>query len=78
MRNIPTYIAVVIFCIAVVCLGLSSPAHAASSKIEELKAACKENPTHAICQEREAKRQAAREKREAKMNAAIGRVKGNL
>lgn len=78
MRNIPTYVAILLAIAAAAFLGLSSPAHAASSKIEELKAACKENPTHAICQEREAKRQAAREKREAKMNAAIGRVKGNM
>lgn len=78
MRNIPTYVAILLAIAAAAFLGLSSPAHAASSKIEELKAACKENPTHVICQEREAKRQAAREKREAKMNTAIGRVKGNL
>jgi len=78
MRNIPTYVAILLAIAAAAFLGLSSHAHAASSKIEELKAACKENPTHVICQEREAKRQAAREKREAKMNAAIGRVKGNI
>lgn len=78
MRRIPTYILVVLFCLVVVFMGLSSPAHAASSKIEELKEACKANPTHVICQEREAKRQAAREKRAAKMDAAISRVKGNL
>lgn len=77
MRNIPTYAAILLAIAAAAFLGLSSPAHAAS-KIEELKAACKENPTHVICQEREAKQKAAREKREAKMNAAIGRVKGNL
>lgn len=77
MRNIPTYVAILLAIAAAAFLGYS-PAHAASSKIEELKAACKENPTHVICQEREAKRQAAREKREAKMNAAIGRVKGNI
>ena len=77
MSRIPTYVLVVIFCLVVICLGLSSPAHAAS-KIEELKAACKVNPTHAICQEREAKAKDAKQRREAKMNDAIGRVKGNL
>jgi len=77
MSRIPTYVAIIVAVAAAAFLGLSSPAHAAG-KIEELKAACKENPTHVICQEREAKRQAAREKREAKMNAAIGRVKGNF
>jgi len=78
MSRIPTYVLIVIFCLVVIYLGLSSPANAASSKIEELKEACKANPTHVICQEREAKLRASREKREAKMNAAIGRVKGNF
>lgn len=77
MKHVPTYVAIIVAFAAAVLLGLSSPSHAASSKIEELKAACKENPTHVICQEREAKKKAAREKREAKMDAAIGRVKGN-
>lgn len=77
MRNIPTYVAILLAIAAAAFLGLSSPAHAASSKIEELKAACKENPTHVICQEREAKTAAAKAKREAKADAAIRRVKEN-
>lgn len=76
MRHTPTYVLVVLFCLVVVFMGLSSPAHAAS-KIEELKAACKENPSHVICQEREAKQAQAKARREAKMNAAIQRVKEN-
>jgi len=76
MRNIPTYVAILLAIAAAAFLGLSSPAHAAS-KIEELKAACKENPTHVICQEREAKTAAAKAKREAKADAAIRRVKEN-
>lgn len=76
MRNIPTYVAILLAIAAAAFLGYS-PAHAASSKIEELKAACKENPTHVICQEREAKTAAAKAKREAKADAAIRRVKEN-
>jgi len=77
MKNIPTYVAILLAIAAEAFLGYS-PAHAASSKIEELKAACKENPTHVICQEREAKIAAAKAKREAKADAAIRRVKENL
>ena len=76
MRNIPTYVAILLAIAAAAFLSYS-PAHAASSKIEELKAACKENPTHVICQEREAKTAAAKAKREAKADAAIRRVKEN-
>ena len=59
-----------------VAMGLSFPGQA-QTKIAELKAACKENPTHAICQEREAKAAKTKAKREAKMDAQIDRVKGN-
>lgn len=48
-----------------------------ASKTSELNEACKANPSHAICQEREAKKERAKARREAKMDAAIQRVKEN-
>lgn len=50
---------------------------AVASKNDELKAACKDNPTHEICQAREAKAAKTKAKREAKVDAAILRVKEN-
>ena len=50
---------------------------AVASKTDELKAACLENPTHEVCQAREAKKAKAKAKREAKMEATILRVKEN-
>jgi hypothetical protein len=61
--------------VAIACAVYSMPAFA--SKTAELKAACEANPQHQVCQEREAKAAKAKARREAKMDAAIQRVKEN-
>ena len=71
MKNVAAF--VIATCVV---LGLSFPCSAAS-KIAELKEACKANPQHAICQEREAKMARAKAKRETKMQNAIDAVKEN-
>jgi len=75
VRNIPTYVAILLAITAAAFLGLSSRAGVEIRAWVE--AACKENPTHVICQEHEAKTAAAKAKREAKADAAIRRVKEN-
>lgn len=53
-----------------------SSAFSASPKMEELKAACVQNPSHQVCQEMEHKKQKAKETRERKLQLKINSVKG--
>ena len=63
--------------LAIFALLFVSSAFSASTKMEELKAACAQNPSHQVCQEMEHRKQKAKETRERKLQLKINSVKGN-
>lgn len=62
--------------LAIFTLLFASSAFSASPKMEELKSACVQNPSHQVCQEMEHKKQKAKETRERKIQLKINSVKG--
>ena len=58
-------------------LLLSFAANAASPKTGELHAACVQNPSHSICKKIAERKQAMKDKREAKLQAQIDAVRSN-